>query len=82
MGKANKLKRIRRLNEVRLGEQKTLIEPVLGPASVELRKRTDKLGVVVRQNQSETKYSELLKYFMSPIIDDDEILILLELNTL
>lgn len=72
MGKASKLKRIRRLNEVRLEEQKTLIKSGLGSASVELRKRTDNLGLVVRQNQSETKYSELLKYFMRPIIDDDD----------
>lgn len=73
MGKANKLKRIRRLKEAKLKrEQETLVESGLGPASIEIRKRAEKAGLIVRKNQSKIKYSELLKYFVLPFISEAE----------
>lgn len=73
MGKANKLKRIRRLKEVKLKrEQELLADSGLDPASVELRKRAETAGLIVRNNQSEIKYSELLGYFVHPFIGEVE----------
>ncbi len=78
MGKANKLKRSRRLNSAKLQqEQKTLACSELVPSSIELIRRAKKFGITARVNNSTTKYSELIKLFVHPIInakDDDEIM--------
>ncbi|MDP2365477.1 MAG: hypothetical protein Q8M94_17120, partial [Ignavibacteria bacterium] len=72
-GKANKLKRIRRIKEAKLKrEQELLADSGLNPASVELRKRAEKAGLIVRNNQSKIKYSELLKYFVLPFIGEED----------
>lgn len=70
MGKTDNIKRAKKLKEAkRKREQDTFISAGLGPASLELQKRTELNGDATKANHHVVKYSELLAALISPIIE-------------
>lgn len=78
MGKTDNIKRAKRLKEAkRQREQDALIASGLGPAGQKIRERSIHRNSEFYSNNGPVKYSELLKDFVSPIIDDtDDITVL------
>ena len=73
MGKADNIKRAKRLKEAkRKREQDALIASGLGPAGKTLQERSTKNGYVTQLNNGKVKYSELLKEFVHPIVNDQD----------
>lgn len=73
MGKSNNRKRAKRLKEAkRKREQDALIAAGLGPASKALHERNSNNGIELRLNKGKIKYSELLKQFVHPIVDETD----------
>lgn len=73
MGKADNIKRAKRLKEAkRKREQDALIAAGLGPASKVLQERNVNSGIETRLNTGKIKYSELLKEFVHPIVSDTD----------
>ena len=71
MGKADNIKRAKKLKEAkRKREQDALFASGLGPAAQTLKQRNDGKGIITTINQGKVKYSEVLKAFVSPIIDE------------
>ncbi len=69
MGKAENIKRARRLKEAKTKrEQDALVAAGLGPAGIALQKRTALNGGATIINHAEVKYSELFKKFVDPIV--------------
>jgi hypothetical protein len=69
MGKAENIKRAKRLREAkRKREQEALVAAGLGPASKKLQERNAEKGIKVQLNTGKVKYSELLKEFVLPIV--------------
>jgi hypothetical protein len=69
MGKAENIKRAKRLKEAkRKREQDALIAAGLGPAGKSLQQRNLNNGIETQLNTSKIKYSELLKEFVHPIV--------------
>ncbi len=77
MGKADNIKRARKLKEAkRKREQDALIAAGLGPAGKALQIKNAQNGIATRLNSSKIKYSELLEEFVQPLVGkDDDILI-------
>ena len=73
MGKAENIKRAKRLKEAkRKREQDELIARGLGSAGIELRKRASLNGGKVITNESKIKYSDLIFAFVDPIIVEND----------
>lgn len=73
MGKADNIKRAKRLKEAkRKREQDALIASGLGPASKALQQRNANSGVETRLNTGKIKYSVLLKEFVHPIVSETD----------
>jgi len=73
MGKNNNIKRAKRLKEAkRKREQDALISSGNGPGAMEIIKRSLLHGAVAIQNKSKIKYSELLRSFVSPLIENND----------
>lgn len=73
MGKADNIKRAKKLKEAkRKREQDALIAAGLGPAAKTLKQRNAEKGITTVINQGKVKYSELLKAFVSPMIDETD----------
>lgn len=73
MGKADNIKRAKKLKEAkRKREQDAIIAAGLGPASKILQERNAKNGIEMRFNNGKVKYSELLKEFVHPIIEKQD----------
>lgn len=71
MGKADNIKRAKKLKEAkRKRERDELFASGLGHAAQTLKQRNDEKGIITTINQGKVKYSELLKAFVSPIIDE------------
>ncbi len=69
MGKAENIKRAKKLREAkRIREQIALVEQGLGPAAKALQEKSAKEGVETQLNLSGVKYSELLKYYIEPLM--------------
>lgn len=73
MGKSDNIKRAKRLKEAkRKREQDSLVAKELGPAGLVLKKRVASNGMELRINNGKIKYSEILKSFVEPIIEDED----------
>ena len=73
MGKNNNIKRAKRLKEAkRKRELEALIASGNGPGSIEIKKRLESKGSEVRMNQEKIKYSELLKSFVKPLLENND----------
>jgi|GEM_PF-970463 len=73
MGKTDNIKRAKRLKEAkRQREQDALIAAGLGPAGQIIRERSENQNAKYIHNIGSVKYSELLKEFVSTIIDDTD----------
>ncbi len=73
MGKADNIKRAKKLKAAKTKrEQDALIAAGLGPAGISLQKRNALNGWEARINQSQVKYSELLKKFVHPIVNRND----------
>lgn len=73
MGKADNIKRARKLKEAkRKREQDALTAAGLGPAGKALHIRNAKNGIETRLNNGKVKYSELLKEFVHPLVSKDD----------
>jgi hypothetical protein len=71
MGKADNIKRAKKLKEAkRKREQDALLASGFGSAAQTLKQRNDEKGIITTINQGKVKYSEVLKAFVSPIIDE------------
>jgi hypothetical protein len=71
MGKTDNIKRAKKLKETkRKREQDALFASGLGPAAQTLKQRNDEKGIITTINKGKVKYSEVLKTFVSPIIDE------------
>ncbi|MBA3985990.1 MAG: hypothetical protein H0X63_05325 [Flavobacteriales bacterium] len=73
MGKAENIKRAKRLKEAkRKREQDALIVAGLGPASKTMQERNAKKDIETSLNNGKVKYSELLKEFVHPIVGEQD----------
>ncbi len=73
MGKADNIKRAKRLKEAkRKREQDALIAAGFGPASKVLQLRNANSGIETRLNNGKIKYSELLKELVQPIVSETD----------
>lgn len=73
MGKADNLKRAKKLNEAkRKREHDALLAAGLGPAGILVKQRTALNGGKTIINNGPVKYSRLLESFVEPIISDND----------
>lgn len=73
MGKKNNIKRAKRLTEAkRKRELDDSIASGNGPGSKEIKKRVESKGGEVRLNKEKTRYSELLKSFVKPLLENND----------
>lgn len=73
MGKADNIKRAKKLKDAkRKREQDALIAAGLGPAAKTMKQRNDEKGITTVLNQGAVKYSELLKAYVSPMIEETD----------
>ena len=73
MGRNDNIKRAKKLKEAkRKREQEVMIDSGQGPAQSEMKKRVTSQGAEVRLNTNPVKYSNLLKEYAEPMLQDDD----------
>lgn len=73
MGRNDNIKRAKKLKEAkRKRDQEAMIDSRKGPAQNEMTKRVTSKGAEVRVNTSPVKYSNLLKDYVEPMLEEDD----------